>query len=108
MEIVVDAYTPEERALSWYYYLEEHLGFPFTAECVQEMSQSPLKKHERVEVVGMPDEDACESDMLVLISLLDRTFAVPLTQLRPLKADAETKQAIADWHYWKSQGYLFY
>lgn len=44
MEIVVDAYTPEERALSWYYYLEEHLGFPFTAECVQEMSQSPLKK----------------------------------------------------------------
>ena len=29
MEIVVDAYTPEEQALGWYYYLESHLHLPF-------------------------------------------------------------------------------
>ena len=29
MEIVVDAYNESERALGWYYYLEERLKFPF-------------------------------------------------------------------------------
>ena len=31
MEVVVDAYTEEECAMSWYYYLEEQLSFPFEA-----------------------------------------------------------------------------
>ena len=34
MEIIVDAYDKSEHAISWYYYLEEHLQFPFTATCV--------------------------------------------------------------------------
>ena len=29
MEIVVDAYTPEEQAMGWYYSLEDRLHFPF-------------------------------------------------------------------------------
>ena len=29
MEIVVDAYGPEEQAMGWYYYLEGQLQFPF-------------------------------------------------------------------------------
>lgn len=28
-EIIADAYGPEEQAMGWYYYLEEHLQFPF-------------------------------------------------------------------------------
>ena len=28
MEIIVDAYGPEEQALGWYYYLERKLTFP--------------------------------------------------------------------------------
>ena len=31
MEIIVDAYGPEEQAMGWYCYLEEKLKFPFTA-----------------------------------------------------------------------------
>ena len=31
MEIVVDAYGPEERAMGWYCYLEEKLAVPFQA-----------------------------------------------------------------------------
>ena len=34
MEIIVDAYGPEEQALGWYYYLEGTLQFPFTARCI--------------------------------------------------------------------------
>ena len=29
MEIVVDAYNEQERAMGWYCYLEEKLSFPF-------------------------------------------------------------------------------
>jgi endonuclease I len=29
MEVVVDAYDEEERAMGWYYYLAENINFPF-------------------------------------------------------------------------------
>ena len=29
MEIVVDAYGPEEQAMGWYYYLDDQLRFRF-------------------------------------------------------------------------------
>ena len=32
MEIVVDAYGPEEQAMGWYYSLEDRLGFPFCGQ----------------------------------------------------------------------------
>ena len=43
MEIIVDAYGADEQALGWYYYLEEHLAFPFRARCIAERSISPLR-----------------------------------------------------------------
>ena len=33
-EAVVDAYGPEEQAMSWYYYLENKIHFPFQAKCI--------------------------------------------------------------------------
>jgi hypothetical protein len=105
MGIVVDAYGPEEQALSWYYYLEEHLQFPFSAKCVARRSLSPLKVGEKVEVVGMPSEEDCEHDMFVLILRKSDKFGVPLIQLEGVDVDEDTKQAIEDWHYWVNQGY---
>ena len=35
MEIVVDAYGPEEQAMGWYYYLADAMQFPFTATCIK-------------------------------------------------------------------------
>jgi hypothetical protein len=32
-EIVVDAYGRSERALAWYYYLQDNLQFPLMAQC---------------------------------------------------------------------------
>ncbi len=34
MEIIVDAYGPEEQALGWHAYLSGTLHFPFSARCV--------------------------------------------------------------------------
>ena len=106
-EIVVDAYDETERALGWYYYLEEQLQFPFHARCNRSHPVSPLRRDEEVEVVKMPPEEVCQSEMFVTIEWENRTFAVPLSQLEALEADAETMQGIEDWRYWKKQGYEF-
>lgn len=104
-EIIVDAYGPEEQALGWYYYLEEHLQIPFSARCIAQRAISPLKLGEKVKVVGMPPEEDCEHNMFVLIQRKSDQFGVPLIQLEGINVDEETKQAIEDWHYWVNQGY---
>jgi Calcium binding len=106
-EVVVDAYGPEEQAMGWYYYLDDKIRFPFQAKCIVAKVVSPLLKGETVEVRRMAPEDACSSDMLVLIQWHGRNVAVPLSQLTPLDADDSTAEAMGDWHYWVAQGYCF-
>ncbi len=36
MEAVVDAYSPEEQAMGWYYYLEDKITNTFQGKCIQE------------------------------------------------------------------------
>ncbi len=106
-EAIVDAYGPEEQAMSWYYYLENKIHFPFHAQCIASKATSPLRKGETVEVRRLALEDACTSDVLVQIRWQGRNMTVPLSQLKALDPDESTNEAIADWHYWVSQGYLF-
>ncbi|MCC7165697.1 MAG: calcium-binding protein [Anaerolineae bacterium] len=105
MEIIVDAYGPEEQAMGWYYYLEDKLHFPFTAKCVAERAISPLRKGDEIKIVGMAPEKECEHEMFVVTPWERRTLAIPLAQLKPIAADAETDEAVADWHYWLNQDY---
>lgn len=108
MEIVVDAYDEQERAMGWYYYLQDQLQFPFTAVCIAKRPISPLRVKDEVEVIGMPGEDECEREMFVMIRWEKEALAVPLAQLKPIAATEEqTKQAVADWHYWVQMGYEF-
>lgn len=108
MEAVVDAYSPEERAMGWYYYLEDKITFPFTARCVEEKRISPLKVGEKVKVIGMVPQEDCMNQMFVAIEWRDRTFGVPLATLEPLDVDAATQEVIGDWHYWVKRGYRIY
>jgi len=109
MEIVVDAHDAEERAMGWYYYLEDRLHFPFTARCVAQRALSPLEIQDEVEVLGMPREDECRHEMFVTIRWGRKDgLAVPLSQLRAGgDADEQTRQAVEDWHYWVKMGYEF-
>ena len=107
-EIVVDAYGPDERAMGWYYYLENRLRFPFTATCVAKRAISPLRIKDEVEVIGMPGEDECGHEMFVTIQWNKDGLAVPLSQLKPIRGtDAQTELAVEDWHYWVGMGYEF-
>jgi calcium binding protein len=68
---------------------------------------SPLRKRETVEICGLAPERACSSDMLVQIRWQGRKMAVPLSQLAAIDPDESTAEAISDWHYWVTRGYLF-
>jgi hypothetical protein len=107
MEIVVDAYNEDERAMGWYCYLEENLNVPFRARCVEERQVSALNVGDEVEVVGMPPERECRGEMFVLIHWGDRLLAVPLAQLEVIEADDQTREAVEDWNYWVGMGYQF-
>ena len=100
MEIVVDAYTDDEQAMGWHIYLEETLDFPFEARCIDQQEVSPLEKGETVRVVGKPSSEPSLRQQFVTIDWMDREFGVPLSQLEPVKASADTEQAVSDWHYW--------
>ena len=106
-EAIVDAYGSEEKAMGWYYYLEGKMRFPFHAKCIGSSARSPLKKGDAVEVERMASEDVCSDEMLVEIRWQGRKFSAPLSQLVALDVDQSTSEAIADWHYWVAQGYLF-
>jgi len=104
-EIIPDAHDSEEQALGWFSYLEEHLQFPFRAECVAERATSPLSVGQEVDVVGLPPGDVCGHEMFVNIRWQERLLAVPLSQLAGLATDDEATQAIQDWHTWVDRGY---
>lgn len=107
-EIVVDAYGAEEQALSWYYYLENQLQFPFTAICIAKRAISPLQIKDEVDVIGLPGEDECDREMFVTIRWEKDGLAVPLSQLKPVPSTREqAREAVADWHYWVRMGYQF-
>ena len=105
-EIIVDANGPEEQAMGWYYYLEDKLHFPFLAKCIADRAISPLRKGDEVEILGMAPESECQHEMFVETRWDKRNLAVPLAQIKPIpRADDETQEAVADWHYWMMRGY---
>ncbi len=109
MEIVVDANGPEEVAMSWYYYLDDVMKFPFTATCNAQRATSPLKEGDEIEVTALADADDCEHEIFVMTRWdVKSQLAVPLAQLKPASGtDEATLQAIEDWHYWVQQGYEY-
>jgi hypothetical protein len=104
MEIIVDAYGPEERAMGWYNYLSGTLQFPFSAKCITQRIISPLEPGDDVEVVDIAPEEECGQEMFVMIPWKSRQLAIPLMQLEGIETDEESQQAIEDWQYWVDQG----
>jgi hypothetical protein len=110
MEIVVDCYNEHEARSGWFCHLDSKLAFPFQAECIRVRRGSPLKMGERVTVTGMLDDhEEADSlgEMQVKLERQSRKLGVPLAQLTGVGVVYETAEAIADWHYWVTQGRQF-
>lgn len=107
MEVVVDAYDSEERAMGWYYYISDECEFPFKAKCIEKRKISPLDLNEEVEVLSVTSEEKCGNEIFVEVKWSSRAMAVPLSQLKGIDVSDKTKEVIEDWHYWCQRGYEF-
>jgi hypothetical protein len=88
-EAIVDA-SPDEQAMSWYYYLESQISFPFQAKCLATKVVSPLRKRETVEVVRMAPDEACvriPSDADQRSDLM--AIAIPISCRSPFQSDGD-------------------
>ncbi|MBD2563605.1 MULTISPECIES: calcium-binding protein [Nostoc] len=110
-EIIVDAEDKEDRAMGWYYYLEEVLNFPFVAKWTKKGRKSASAEEKQVEVLGMAPDDECLKDMFVEVAYIngkdDDVYSAKLSEIAAIDADSETEEAIADWLYWIARGYKF-
>ena len=106
-EIVVDAHNETERAMGWYYYLQDAMQMSSKARCKSARSISPLRVGDEVQVVGLAAEDDCMTEVFVFVKQARARFAVPLAQLECHSRSEETCQAVADWHYWVERGYEY-
>ncbi|AKG23842.1 calcium-binding protein [Calothrix sp. 336/3] len=111
-EVLVDTDNDkEERAMGWYYYLDDCLNVPFNAIWIKKSRKSPTPQEIEVEVLGMAPEDDCLRDMFVEVAYLngkeDDVYSAKLSELKVLDADEDTQEAIADWMYWINRGYKF-
>lgn len=106
-EVVVDAYGEDERATSWFCYLQDRLEFPFLARCIGTRAISPLRIGDEVDVIGMAPAPECEREIFVMIRWEQDGLGVPLSQLQPIAAEEQTACTIDDWHYWIGRGYHF-
>ncbi|MBE9004335.1 calcium-binding protein [Fortiea sp. LEGE XX443] len=110
-EIIVDAEDKEDRAMGWYYYLEETLNYPFMAKWTKKSRKTSTTEEKQVEVLGMAPDDECLKDMYVEVADIngkdDDVYSAKLSEIEAIDADDETQEAIADWHYWLARGYKF-
>ena len=106
-DIVVDAYDESERAMGWYYYLQDNLQMPFEATCKTVLPTSALQLGQKVRVLELAREDICLSEMLVNVAHGKVSVTVPLRQLACESVDKDTQEAVADWHYWIARGYEY-
>lgn len=109
-EILVDAEDKEDRAMGWYYYLDDCLNFPFNAKWAKKGRKGTAPEKD-VEVLGMATEEECLRDMLVeVVEVGGKEEDVDVARLNDLKvldADEETQEALDDWYYWVAKGYKF-
>ncbi|MEI1374151.1 calcium-binding protein [Nostoc sp. UHCC 0926] len=109
-EIIVDAEDKEDRAMGWYYYLEEALNFPFLAKWTKKGRKSAAEE-KQVEVLGMAPDDECLKDMFVEVAYIngkdEDVYSAKLSEIAAIDADSQTQEAIADWLYWIARGYKF-
>ncbi|TVP61200.1 MAG: calcium-binding protein [Nodularia sp. (in: Bacteria)] len=108
-EIIVDAEDQKDRVMGWYNYLDDNLNVPFMAKLTKKSGKTSAVEEQKVEVLGMAPDDECLTDMYVEVVYPhgqdEDVFTAKLSDLVAIHTDTDTKEAIADWHYWLARGY---
>ena len=102
-KIIVDAYSDEEAIISWHYYLEEALLFPFTA-MVQTHRVGNAFYSSQVKFIQMAPLDRCGHGQMWGIGCLAPFYEVPLhfslADITKIEPAPQRIQALTAWLYW--------
>jgi len=104
-EIVVDAYDEGEVNMSWYYYFNDYMSFPFEA-IVNLRKRNGTKEQVKVEVLSVQSE--AEAPMLLAIAEANQDrlqMIVPTAIAEVLKAE-EQQEMLNDWLYYHNKPLL--
>ena len=101
-EVLVDCKDDYERNMSWFYYLEEQLRFPFIAYIpVKTIEKTYEKVFKKVNVIGLKEEDFGDKFEMKVETEFDRyIMEFPLAILHDIRASESVVEAIELWQYW--------
>ena len=106
-KVVVDAYDQEDRAMGWWYYVQDNCTFPFQAKCISREGISPLRIGDQVQIFDIGMDEDCEHRIFVEIKWKEYEFSVPLEQLEAIDVDDDTQQVLDDRVYWCDMCYEY-
>ena len=100
-EIIVDAYDDDEVLMSWYYYFQDELSFPFPALLTSKTTHGESIQTEVI-AHSLPELEDCTLEQFWLQvhnPVEERLFYVRLEDLSVSQASEATRQALEDWRY---------
>ncbi len=100
-DIVVDAYDDEEVGMSWFYYLDETMTFPFKAT-MEQKKRDGSKTNVTIEILSVQVKNSNSWDLRLEVveqgeSKIQR---IEMSDLQNVEADEKTLECIEDWRYY--------
>lgn len=106
-EIIVDCYDDYEQVMGWCTYLEDNIQLPFQAKYVKNLGITSLMLGTIVEVIAIDIDEEVEYinefEVMIEAKFKNKVYSLPLSAIKAVHSDQETKQAIMDWHYWEKK-----
>ncbi|MEM6822733.1 MAG: calcium-binding protein [Verrucomicrobiota bacterium] len=101
-DVIVDCYNETEQAMGWYYYLQDHLLFPFEA-CIIDDPDLPFSGA-KVTVIALASEEACSNGIYIIAkNKSDCKMILQLEHIRSDELEKDTPNPISLWKYWIAQ-----
>ncbi len=104
-EILVDSKDIYEQNMSWYYYAQDYLEFPFKAK-IELKKRNGKREVKEIEVLDLSEDlsNFEESfDLKVEIELNEYIIEVPLINLKDIQGSEQTIDVAEIWKYWKKR-----
>lgn len=104
-EILVDCRDEGEQNMSWFYYCQDELEFPFEAN-IELKKRGGGKISKKINVLNLfPDDSNFERnfELKVEIELDDYIIDIPITKLTDIKGTENTIEIIEIWKYWSKK-----
>lgn len=108
-EIIPDCYDAYEVEMSWFYYFNDNLEFPFEAE-IYLKNRKGKKSLVKIDVLAMVKDGGDFNDETgvafeVSPKKSDFVFDINIRKLKNAKGNSSVKEAFEIWQFWRSDDY---